>query len=191
MRKLLKPLAIFACAVVLIAGTVAGTLAYLTAKTDPITNTFTVGDINITLTESANLDLKMVPGVDMTKDPKVTVEAGSEDCWLFVKLDKSAGFDTYLTYTIDANVWTALDADNGIYYRKVLASDPNRTFSVLLNDKVTAKSEVSKAQYNDIANAPTLSVTAYAIQLAGFEVEEGAKPTAAWTEVSKVAQNPG
>ena len=62
-------------AVVLIVGiSVGGTLAWLTDTTTPVTNTFTVGDINITLAESENLNLKMVPGNTITKDPKVTVK---------------------------------------------------------------------------------------------------------------------
>lgn len=182
MKKFLKPLAVLACTVALVAGTVAATLAFLTDKTDPITNTFVAGDINITLTESADLDLKMVPGTDIVKDPTVTVEAGSEACWLFVKLDKSANFDTYLTYTI-ADGWTALTGETGVYFRKVDETTVDTEFSVLKNDKVTAL-DATKEQYNSIAaNRPTLSVTAYAIQHAGFEVTGAAHPTAAWNEI--------
>ena len=76
---------------------VGGTLAWLTDTTDPVTNTFTVGDIDIDLTESDHLDLKMIPGRTITKDPKVTVKAGSEACWLFVKVQKSANFADFLT----------------------------------------------------------------------------------------------
>ena len=65
---------------------VAGTLAWLTDKTESVTNTFTTSNINITLTETTGSNYQMIPGFTITKDPKVTVSAGSEDCYLFVKL---------------------------------------------------------------------------------------------------------
>jgi len=187
MKKFLKPLAVLVCTVALVAGTVAATLAYLKVETAPITNTFVAGDINITLTESDGLDLKMVPGTDIVKDPKVTVEAGSEACWLFVKLDKSEHFDDYLTYAI-ADGWTALTGETGVYFRKVDETTVDTEFSVLKNDKVTANENVTKAQYNNIGETPTLTVTAYAIQHAGFETTGDTQPDAAWSEISGISQ---
>ena len=65
-------------ALVLVIGCVAGgTVAWLVAKTDPVVNTFTYGDINITLAETTGPDYKIIPGKDIEKDPKVTVTAGS------------------------------------------------------------------------------------------------------------------
>ena len=82
-----------------------GTLAWLVAKTDPVVNTFTYGDINIGLSESDDLDLKMIPGNSIKKDPVVTVKEGSEACWLFVEVKESENFDTFMTYAI-AEGWT-------------------------------------------------------------------------------------
>lgn len=53
-----KALFIMLSAALIVCATVAGTLAWLTDTTDPVVNTFTVGDINITLTESEILNLK-------------------------------------------------------------------------------------------------------------------------------------
>ena len=97
---------------------VGGTLAWLTAAAPAVTNTFTTSDVDITLEESENLDLKMIPGYTITKDPKVTVIAGSEKCYLFVKLEKSANFDQFMTYTVDTD-WTALEGEENIYYQIV------------------------------------------------------------------------
>ena len=91
---------------------VGGTLAWLTQKTDAVVNTFTVGDINITLTETER-EYKMVPGNTIDKDPTVTVQAGSEACWLFVKVEKSANFDTFMTCAM-ATGWTALAGQEGV-----------------------------------------------------------------------------
>ena len=40
------------CAAALVVASVLGTMAYLTSKTGPVTNTFTVGNVNITLDET-------------------------------------------------------------------------------------------------------------------------------------------
>lgn len=161
---------------------VGGTLAWLTDKTGPVTNTFTVGNIDITLAESENLDLKMVPGNTITKDPKVTVEGGSEDCWLFVKVEKSANFDTFMTYAI-ASGWTALTGVDGVYYREVAASDNDQAFAVLADDQVTVKDTVTKAMMDNLtssgATLPTLTFTAYAVQKDNIADE-----ATAWAEVA-------
>lgn len=154
-------------AVVLIVGiSVGGTLAWLTATSGPVVNTFTVGDINITLTETTT-DYKMVPGNTINKDPKVTVKAGSEACWLFVKIEKSTNLDSFITYSV-ANGWTALDGVDGVYYREVSATTADTEFPVLANDRVTVKNTVTKTMMNELQNdgatQPTLTFTAYAVQ---------------------------
>lgn len=153
----------------LVVSIVAGTLAWLTDTTAEVKNTFTTSDIDITLTESENLDLQMVPGHDITKDPLVTVKGGSEACWLFVKLDKSANFDTFMTYT-KADGWTQGDGTDiplNVFYRSVAASDTDQAFAVLKDNKVAVRSTVTKTMMNELtANTyPTLTVTAYASQL--------------------------
>ena len=141
-----------------------GTLAWLSVRTEPVKNTFTFGDINIRLTESEDLDLKMVPGNMITKDPKITVAAGSEACWLFVKVEKSANFDTFMTYDI-ADGWIALDGEEGIYYREVSASAADADFVVLKYNQVTVKKDVTKQQLQATTDTlPTLAFTSYAVQ---------------------------
>ena len=158
-------LLVLALALVL-GGVLGGTLAWLSARTAPVTNTFTTSDIDITLEESDGLDLKMVPGCTVTKDPKVSVAAGSEACYLFVKLEKSANFDAFMTNTV-ADGWTALDGVDGVYYRTVAAADMGTAYSVLKDDQVTVKDTVTKEMMNALTDAtrPTLTVTAYAAQM--------------------------
>lgn len=159
--------------VLVFAVAVGGVVAWLTAKTDPVTNTFTVGDINITLAESDNLDLKMVPGNTITKDPKVTVEANSEACWLFVQVKESNNFGTYMTYSIDSEKWQQLtDKDGnavaGVYYCKVdaTAASAGVTYPVLAGDKVTVNQEVTKAMLeNAKTDQPELTFKAFAVQI--------------------------
>ena len=152
-------------ALVLVFGAgVGGTLAWLTDATASVTNTFTVGDINITLAETTS-DYKMVPGNEIAKDPKVTVEGGSEACWLFVKVDETENFDDFMTCAI-ADGWTALTGTPGVYYRQVAASDEDQTFHVLKDDEVLVKESVTKAELNALTSAtlPKLTFTAYAVQ---------------------------
>ncbi|NCC86533.1 MAG: hypothetical protein EOM05_01525 [Clostridia bacterium] len=85
-----KTVAIIISAVIVCVGVIGGTLAWLTDSKE-ITNTFTVGDINIALDESsfdAN-NAKLVPGTTIEKNPTVTVKANSEDCFVYVMIDNN------------------------------------------------------------------------------------------------------
>lgn len=174
-----KALFIMLSAALIVCATVAGTLAWLTDTTAPVVNTFTVGDINITLTESENLDLKMVPGQPIEKDPKVTVKAGSEACWLFVKVDKSVNFDGFMTFEM-ADGWIALSGHAGVYYRNVDATNADTGFDVLKDNKVTVRDTVTKTDLEGAkTNAPTITFTAYAVQKDGIN-----DATTAWGKVT-------
>lgn len=168
-------------ALTLVIGCVAGgTVAWLTANGGTVTNTFTFGDIDITLEETnTTRQFKVIPGVPIAKDPKVTVQAGSEACWLFVKVEESTNWPTELSYQVISgdNGWTELtNAETGakVYYREVAASESNQEFYVLQGSD--AKEELKNGVVNvadtltkeDITafkdNAPTLTFTAYAVQ---------------------------
>ena len=175
---ILATILVFGCAV----GT---TFAWLMDKTDPVVNTFTVGDIDITLEETGTTDnaksFKMVPGQEIEKDPIVTVLKDSEACWLIVKLAKSANANNFLTIEV-ADGWDVVDAAEGVYAREVAASDADQEFQVLKDNKVTVKDTVKKSAMDtlDASTYPTLTVTAYAVQK-----EAAASASAAWA----LAQN--
>ena len=97
------------CAVLLVVGSVLGTMAYLTSS-DKAVNTFTVGNVAITLDEAkanpdgslvANADrvkansYKLIPGHTYNKDPMVTVKKGSETSYvkMTVTFSKAAELD--------------------------------------------------------------------------------------------------
>ena len=73
-----KGLALVLALTLLVVGVVAGTLAWLTAKSDTVTNTFTTSDIKVELKETTGTEYKMIPGYTISKNPKATVLAGSE-----------------------------------------------------------------------------------------------------------------
>lgn len=109
MKTKRKALLLSLCAVLLVVASVMGTMAYLTAESDEVVNTFTVGKVNITLDEAkVNGDgkpvdkngnvvtdlsaaqrvitnqYKLLPGITYTKDPTVTVKPVSEESYVKV-----------------------------------------------------------------------------------------------------------
>lgn len=95
-----KALLLTLCAVLLVAASVLGTMAYLTS-TDTVTNTFTVGKVEIKLDEAkvtadgipvegaarvTENSYKLMPGNTYTKDPTVTVLNGSETSYVRMKV---------------------------------------------------------------------------------------------------------
>lgn len=182
-------------ALVLVLGVAAGgTVAWLTSKTSDVVNTFTTSNIDINLTEETT-DYKMVPGYTIAKDPKVTVLAGSEKCYLFVKLEKSTNFDDFLTYEVDNTAWTQGDGTNipaNVYYRVVETSNNDQVFEVIKDNQVKVLDTVTKDMMSGLTTAatyPTLTVTAYASQ---FSKDGATDFTAAeaWTNVNSTSVAP-
>lgn len=142
-----KSLALVLACVLLVGGVIGGTVAWLTADGGTVTNTFTESDIDITLSEDKPVDktAPMVPGWKIDKNPKVTVEADSEDCWLFVKITESTtpDLDAYIAYeiadkyneTTNPDGWQIVQAenDNGeiVIGRKVYKDDATKAFAIL------------------------------------------------------------
>ena len=178
-------------ALVLVIGCVAGgTVAWLVATTDTVTNTFTYGDINIALAETTGEDYKIIPGKDIPKDPKVTVTAGSEACWLFVKVDKAGTFVAdKVTYAIDKD-WTqgnGTESPSNVYYREVSAEDAKNGVSYYVlagntaypNGVINVSENLAKAEVNAItADEISLTFTAYAVQQ-----ENIADAATAWSKI--------
>ena len=169
------------------------TVAWLTDKTETITNTFTNSDVGITLTETQGTDngvngksFKMVPGQPIGKDPKVQVLANSEECWVFVKLEESPNLDDFITYTVDSG-WTQLPGVDGVYYREqdATGANPSNAYSVIAGDEVTVNGNVTKEMLTTNFTEPTLKVTAYAVQKAG-----SADAASAWAKLGNATVTP-
>lgn len=175
----IKIAALIAAIVLVIGCTAGGTVAWLVSKPKPIVNVFTVGNINATLTETKK-EFKIVPGVEIAKDPVATVTANSEDCYLFVKLTEEnwptfteateAGSTARKVEYEIADGWTELKSEHGVYYREVLKKDTeNRAFHVLKDDKVTVSSTLTKENADAITGDPKLTVAVYAVQKEGMD----------------------
>lgn len=177
-------------ALLLVAVSVGGTLAWLVDKTDPVTNTFTAANIKITLTEDFNKDsngdnkndaweAQLIPGKEYAKNPVVAVNTDETTVpiYVYVKVDNTNA-STYVDYELITTDWTLVPNQTNVYYR---AWDPatdkdNHEWHLLKDDKVTVKSTLTK-EVAATASA-TLTFTAYAIQQEGFTPETG------WAQVS-------
>lgn len=169
----IKIAALIAAIVLVIGCTAGGTVAWLVSKPKPIVNVFTVGNINAELAETKTA-FKIVPGVDIDKDPVATVKANSENCYLFVELTE----ENWPTFTEADNTtrkveykiadgWTKLK--DGVYYREVTKDDAkDQVFHVLQDDQVTVSNTLTKENADAITGDPKLTVAVYAVQKEGM-----------------------
>ena len=98
-KKLLVVLGSIVAVMAIVAGSVLGTVAYMTSASK-VSNVFTVGNVKITLdegkvnadgqlvdggvTRTDNNSYKLIPGKSYDKDPRITVQADTEYCYLFL-----------------------------------------------------------------------------------------------------------
>lgn len=213
----MKQLLIVALAMVLVASiSVVATIAYFT-DSDTVTNTFSVGKVKITMDE-ANVDLDLpdgadtesgapnatpaprdhendyhlLPGQEYDKDPTVHVEANSEDCFIYVKVENGLyniqqgaeftvkdndGKDVIVTRTVEQQIeakgWKLLEGQTNVWYREHTKNDEQVDYTVF--EKFAIKDEATNDSIAQYASEE-IKVTAYAIQKAGFE----GKPVDAW-----------
>ena len=177
-----KSFIITAALLIILGSAISGTVAWMFVKAEPVTNTFTYGDVKVELTETGTEDgdddkntnsYSFAVGGVVSKDPLVTVKAGTESCWLFVEAVESDNFDSYLEYTI-AEGWKSLNGEPGVYYRKVTESDADQSFPVLEGNQVKVRSFVTQEDLDALTenDYPTLDFKAYVIQQA--EVDSAA-----------------
>ncbi len=201
-----KVLALTLALVLVVGGVVGGTLAWLTDSTSEVKNTFTTSDVDIDMTET-EATYQIIPGYTIAKDPTVTVNAGSEKCYVFVKLVEAkwpnfvdTAEDGSTTRKVNyelADGWTLVDGQTDVYYRvqdAVAAGTADKdlpTFPVLKDNEVTVSGTLTKSEMGQITTNPTLTVTAYACQYykSNTATEDDANgtpftPAEAWANVN-------
>lgn len=181
-KKAKKVVALLLCAVLLVVGSVTGTMAYLTSQ-DTVTNTFTVGNVTITLDE-ANTDVygvatsgrtsdgnsyKLIPGHTYVKDPTIHVAAGSEVCYLFVKVENGISEVEATTNTIanqmSARGWSVVDGNVYKYATTIDARNSATNIDAIIFDTFTIdKDKTDLTSFGD----KKIIITAYAVQADGF-----------------------
>lgn len=176
--KTKKILALALAAVLLVAVSVAGTVAYLTAVSPEVTNTFTESDISVDLKETVptNQTAQVIPGVDIPKDPKVTVTSNI-DCYVFVRITED--LTASLTWDI-ADGWNELDGVDNVYWRKYDFTNAPATNSwyVLKDNEIVVSGDLSNTEMASIkANNPTMKFESWAVQFDAMEDEAAAWAT--------------
>lgn len=157
MKARSKALLLALCAVLLVAATIFGTMAYLTS-TDTVTNTFTVGKVNIKLDEAkanpdgslvANADrvkaneYKLLPGHTYNKDPMVTVLGGSESSYVKMTVTFSMADELDAIFAPDGanltSIFNGYDAANWTYKGNTKDAAANtRTYEFWYKEAVAA-----------------------------------------------------
>lgn len=189
MKNIWKEAVLLCSLILLFQISAVGVFAWLNDIAGPVENIFTSSKVNIDIEETDTNDgddnrftntYEIRPEEDITKDPKVSVPAGSADCWVFIKVEKSNNFDKYMHYEMDTG-WKSLgEKYPGIYFMEVYTSEEEQTFSVIAGDNVKVQESVTKEMLNYFDEEPTLKITAYAIQQASLSTAE-----TAWNEVTK------
>lgn len=182
-----KKIAVAVSLLLVLALSVGGTIAYLTAQTDAITNTFTIGNIQITLKEmvkdasdneveattNAQKAFTVVPGGSDFKKPIITVQAKSEDCWLYAYVENNVQVNVNSVPTTVATLdigsdWKVVATDgNKTLYRyteSAVAYDAaDQNFTVFTTVSYNGEL-ITKDNRTDINEADTIVVKAFAHQ---------------------------
>ncbi len=194
MKTKTKAIALTLCAVLLVVASVMGTMAYLTSK-NTVTNTFTVGNVSITLDEAKVTEYgvkvpdaervkansyNLVPGHNYVKDPTVHVAANSEESYVFVKVENGLSSFEATNNTIATQItekgWTALEGETGVYYKTVSKSADAQDF-VVFSSFTLSDTANNVDGWANLASS-NITVKAYAIQKDGFT-----DAAAAWNAV--------
>lgn len=188
-KKLMTVLAL----VLVIALSVAGTYAYLT-DSKSVKNTFTVGNVAITMDEAAvdeygvaiantarrdANEYKLVPGHTYVKDPTIHVTQGSEQCYIFAKIDNGLGNDS----TLDINLenWTVVEP--GVYMYKEAIDARAAAKDVVVFEHFTFTGADPADYETTDTNDVNITVTGYAVQADGMD---GKTPAELWA-IAKTA----
>ena len=199
MKTRSKALLLTLCAMLLLIVSALGTVAYLTVQ-DTVTNTFSVGQVNITLDDGsvgkqsmkahstgASVDENghiLMPGHAYTKAHTIHVDAVSEDSYIFVKVEngialyeapssaEEGGYKT-IADQITANGWAPFEGAANVYYREYTKSSAGSDFAVFGNFKIADNANDAESWGSCDAK---VVVTAYAVQKDGFD-----SASAAWT----------
>lgn len=180
-----KIIAISAAIAILAIAAVGGSLAWFTSSA-AVTNTFTVGNVSITLDEAtvdtygkkipdgqpgagrgSSNSYHIIPGAVLDKDPTVFVNAGSESCLVYVLIENGLG--SHAALDIDTTNWLAVSDYAGLYkYKDTVSAVTEKTPLPAVFKTVT----IAGASLDNTTLATLTSkeivVKAYAIQSANI-----------------------
>ncbi len=170
---------IIAATIIFLMISVSVTYAYLMSASRPVKNTFTLGEVNIELYETSGDKYFITPGASIHKDPKVTVKAKSDKCWLFVEITKANGFDHYMSFEM-ADGWQLLEGHQNVYYMQLEKTDVDTQYSIIKGDILSVYDTVTEEQLDSLLTVPSLSFKAFAIQHETIDT-----PVSAWEKLKQ------
>ena len=212
MKTRMKALTLVLCAVLLVCASVMGTLAYLKSTTDVVKNTFTVGNVKINLDEAKVTEYgievqgagrvkentyKLLPGHTYVKDPTVTVEEKSEQCFVRMQVtvknvdvlkkafpqfvDETTGVFMlqYLVEGWDNSVWEYKSYNNGVYefwYTKIVDARESEQVLEPLFTHIVIPGTIDNDTLATL-DAHFIDIVAHAMQADGFNT-----PADAWAQ---------
>lgn len=168
------------------------TLAWLTSETGKITNTFTVGDVDILLYEETNAlsttggwvtaeegftanGYKIIPGTSEHKAPRVKVWAGSEECYVYIavlnefngiKVGPTNAKVDAVTYSYDTTKWTEITDTT------IPANVKLYAYKTTCTENTTTSNLFSEVVYSDkITKSDVTSLTGKTIQIKAFAIQ--------------------
>lgn len=194
-------------AMLLMAVTVVGTLAYLNATTGQVTNTFTVGNVSFTDDLNQGLDeapvdvygevvegdrvkenvYKLLPSHKYHKDPTVHIAANSEPAWLFVKVEngikgievaEGAGDPTIAAQMAEQGFLPLDGVENVYYYSQIVDTLDGKQKDILIFSSFTLKADLTEENIEAYKDAEIV-IDAYLIQYDGLATVEAAWAAAA------------
>lgn len=186
---------------------IGATLAYLSDTTEVVTNTFTVGNVAITLdetdidgnvgdrTDEGNDYTNIQPGDVLTKDPVVHLTEGSEEAYVFIKVEglddllgvkgKNAAGEDVNAFALDDDAfdgWIKVSDDeddeddyDGVYrYEKTLGGDDVNAVKDTdpLFNSITCNTELVEYEDGEVPNISDIELTGYAIQKKNLAAED-------------------
>lgn len=182
MKKRMTAIALVIC--LLAIGIVGATMSYFTDK-ETSTNTFTMGKVDITLTETSTADeangilagvqnndggyeyTKVLPGLVYSKKPTVTVERESGNCWLVATVTVNNRALLYQIYPegnpVNHGTWLSLAGDAALVKGGI--SDYNATpttYHGMSGNKLSNGTEdIAFVGYSEDRAADTITYTYY------------------------------
>lgn len=187
-----KTLTIVMAMVLVAAVAITGTLAYMSAQADPVTNTFKFGNMEIKLDESkvdekgqiitgegaqrvfANT-YKVTPGATVDKDPTVHVQQGSEKCYVYVSVQNNMliGNKEVASYTPNTGwikIGESADGHTVVYkYNNVVdASSATQDLTPVFSQVTFDGNTITRENVGDL-DGKTIVINAYAHQSENLE----------------------
>ena len=122
----------------------------------------------------------IVPGaaINLANAPEVTLAKDCSPCYVFIKIDKSAGFDDYLYFSL-SDGWYKVDGQTDVYFRiqeTKVDADAGVTFNVFRDNVIYVDENIENP--NTTLASHSLTVTAYAVLKSG-----SSNAAAAWAEL--------